>query len=51
MAELCNYRRVVVVRTTWTDSNMGIRFVNCVEGRPACNYFLWIEDPVCDRDL
>lgn len=49
MAEYCYCGRLVVVRTTWTNSNAGKRFVNCVQGRVGCNYFRWIEDPVCDH--
>lgn len=50
MAESCHCGRVVFQRTAWTESNAGRRFVSCVKGRLGCNYFRWIEDPVCSRD-
>ncbi|KAL8107741.1 hypothetical protein AgCh_024228 [Apium graveolens] len=49
MSKFCNYGRLVVVRTTWTHNNVGMRFVSYVEDRVGYNYFRWIEQPVSER--
>ncbi|WOH00834.1 hypothetical protein DCAR_0520210 [Daucus carota subsp. sativus] len=47
MAEYCRCGRQAVQRTAWTESNAGRRFVGCVGGRSGCNYFRWIDEPMC----
>ena len=49
MDEYCRCGRVAVQRTAWIESNARRRFVGCVRGSLGCNYFRWIDDPVCHR--
>lgn len=49
MSEYCECRRLVVVRTAWTERNAGRRFVSCYNGKRGCKYFRWVDAPICDR--
>ena len=45
MAEHCGCGNIIVVRTSWTDSNPGRRFISC----DRCRYFRWIDGPLCEH--
>ncbi|KAI8542917.1 hypothetical protein RHMOL_Rhmol08G0177100 [Rhododendron molle] len=49
--DICYYKKVGKVTTSWTDSNPERRFIGCEHyGQPgACGYFIWFDPPMCDR--
>ncbi|KAM7517495.1 hypothetical protein LguiB_016457 [Lonicera macranthoides] len=50
---LCNCGLPVVVRASWTDSNMGRRFRGCqlFGAEVGCGFFRWVDPPMCARAL
>ncbi|KAL8556332.1 hypothetical protein ACS0TY_003952 [Phlomoides rotata] len=47
----CKCDRPTTIATTWKAENVGRRFFGCANypNSGYCNYFQWIDDPVCDR--
>ncbi|KAJ1691576.1 hypothetical protein LUZ63_015731 [Rhynchospora breviuscula] len=47
----CHCNELAVLKTAWTDSNPGRRFLGCrnYEISRSCGYFFWYDAPVQDR--
>ncbi|KAM7511120.1 hypothetical protein LguiB_009995 [Lonicera macranthoides] len=47
----CGYPSIL--KTSWTDSNPGRRFLGCSRfgSQHGCGFFLWIDPPMCARSL
>lgn len=46
---ICYCGKLAADRVAWTDANAGRRFRNCIEGSRGCNYFQWVDGPLCSR--
>ncbi|KAH7859807.1 hypothetical protein Vadar_005727 [Vaccinium darrowii] len=48
---LCYCNHLGVLRTSWTDSNPGRRFIGCHKWQEAhgCGFFVWFDPPMCER--
>ncbi|CAA0829044.1 Unknown protein [Striga hermonthica] len=46
-----NCQKRAVMKTSWTDHNPGRRYAACEKsrGNGGCNYFSWIDPPMCPR--
>ncbi|KAI8021820.1 hypothetical protein LOK49_LG03G00525 [Camellia lanceoleosa] len=55
LAHTCYCGQRSPMRTTWTNANMGRRFIGCANYgiHATCEYFEWIDPPLCrcSRDL
>ncbi|PIN03744.1 DNA topoisomerase [Handroanthus impetiginosus] len=40
---------IVVLRTSWTEDNLGRRFQCCQNREGGCSFFKWVDDPLCPR--
>ncbi|KAL0398913.1 UNVERIFIED_CONTAM: hypothetical protein Sradi_2234600 [Sesamum radiatum] len=46
----CYCGRRAVIRTSWTDMNLGRRFSSCRDyNRGGCRFFSWEDPPMCRR--
>ncbi|XP_074374320.1 uncharacterized protein LOC141714718 [Apium graveolens] len=49
----CWCGRAAVLKTSWTDANLGRRFWGCFcfmeDRRNSCNFHFWFDPPMCQR--
>ncbi|KAL2502550.1 uncharacterized protein Fot_36398 [Forsythia ovata] len=52
VASRCHCGIRCVLKTSWTNENLGRRFLGCYNYRVAggCNYFKWVDHPVPPRE-
>ncbi|KAK9049677.1 hypothetical protein SSX86_031354 [Deinandra increscens subsp. villosa] len=46
---VCYCGHQTTIRTSWTDANPGRRFYSCAQKESSCNFFLWVDPPMCRR--
>ncbi|KAL7590652.1 hypothetical protein Lser_V15G40320 [Lactuca serriola] len=46
---MCFCRKWAIVRTSWTDNNLGRRFWGCPDPNSSCGFIGWYDEPMCAR--
>ncbi|KAL8263918.1 hypothetical protein R6Q59_022048 [Mikania micrantha] len=46
---VCHCGRLATMKTSWTNNNPGRRFYTCPVSKSKCNFFIWIDPPMCAR--
>ncbi|KAG8369541.1 hypothetical protein BUALT_Bualt14G0024200 [Buddleja alternifolia] len=51
MDEICVCGKNTTRKTSWTDLNLGRRYVVCKKFKQVdgCAYFMWLDPPMCTR--
>ncbi|KAJ0454266.1 putative transcription factor GRF family [Helianthus annuus] len=45
----CKCGRTAALRTSWTEANPESQFYTCHSLRSKCNFFVWVDPPMCRR--
>ncbi|KAJ0923418.1 putative transcription factor GRF family [Helianthus annuus] len=45
----CKCGRTAALRTSWTEANPEHQFYTCHSLRSKCNFFVWVDPPMCHR--
>ncbi|KAI7749608.1 hypothetical protein M8C21_030121 [Ambrosia artemisiifolia] len=47
--EMCHFGLEAIGKTSWTNENPGRQFYTCPLENNVCQYFNWLDPPMCQR--